>query len=86
MRVPGQEKTDSQFVWFCLILEPGFLLVSGAGLIFEVQNSAAEQNVDTSRFGTGKPSPCNHHIYHSHVLELLTLEFLNFFGGWRGWG
>ena len=48
--VPGQEKPDSQFVWFCLILEPGFLLVSGTGLLFEVQNPAAEKNVDTSRF------------------------------------
>ena len=32
---------DSQSVWFCLILEPGFLLFCGAGLIFEVLNPAA---------------------------------------------
>ena len=38
-------------------------------------NSAAETNVDTSRFWTGKPNSCNHHIYHFHVLELLNLDF-----------
>ena len=42
--VPGQRKPDSQSVWFCLILEPGFLLFFGTGLIFEVPNPAAEEN------------------------------------------
>ena len=45
-------------------------------------NPAAEKNVDTSRFGTGKPNSCNNHIYHFHVLELLNLEFLNLKGVW----
>jgi hypothetical protein len=42
--VPGQRKPDSQSVWFCLILEPGFLLFFGTWLIFEVPNPAAEEN------------------------------------------
>ena len=38
-------------------------------------NPAAEKNVDTSRLRTGKPNPCNHHIYHFHVLESPHLDF-----------
>ena len=40
---------------------------------FEVPNPAAEKNVDTSRFSTRKPNPCNDHIYHSYASESLNL-------------
>ena len=45
-------------------------------------NLAAEKNVDTSRFWTGKPNSCNHLIYHFHILELLNLDFSKCWG----WG
>jgi hypothetical protein len=42
--VPGQREPDSQSVWFCLILAPAFLLVSGTGRIFEVQDPTVGDN------------------------------------------
>ena len=65
---------------FCLILESGFLLVFGTGLISELSNPAAGKNVYTSRVSTGKPNSCNDCIYHFHVLESLNLDFFDFWG------
>ena len=42
-------------------------------------NPAAEKNVDTSRFWTGKPNSCSNHIYHFHVLEFPHLNFFKTF-------
>ena len=36
-----------------------------------------KKKVYTSRFSTGKPNPCNDHIYHFHASESLNLIFLN---------
>ena len=45
-----------------------------------IQDLDAEQNVDTSRFWTGKPKSSNIHIYHFHVLESPHLDFSIFLG------
>ena len=42
--VPCQRKPDPQSVWFCLILELGFLVFFLTGLIFEVPNPADGKN------------------------------------------
>jgi hypothetical protein len=34
----ARRKPEPQSVWFCLVLAPGFSLVFGTGLIFEVPN------------------------------------------------
>ena len=52
-------------------------LISNVCII--IPNPAAEKNVYTSRFWTGKPNSSNDHIYHFHVLELLNLDFFNRF-------
>ena len=48
-----------------------------------IQDLDAEKNVDTSRFGTGKPTFSNIHTYHFHISELLNLDFSKFWG-WGG--
>ena len=47
-----------------------------------IQELDAEQNVDTSRFWTRKPTSSNIHIYHFHILESPHLDFSKFWG----WG
>ena len=42
-----------------------------------------ERIVYTSRFSTGKPNPCNDHIYHSYASESLNLIFFNLKGAKR---
>ena len=45
-----------------------------------IQELDAEQNVDTSRFWTGKPNFYNNHVYHFHVLEYPHLDFFKILG------
>jgi hypothetical protein len=78
--VPGQRKPDSQSVWFCLIWKSGVLLAFGIRLVLEVPDPTAGKNIHISRFSTGKPTPCNDHIYHSHVSDSLNLAFLDLKG------
>ena len=54
----GPEKNWSQSIWFCLILEPGFLLFFGTGLIFEVPISAARKMF---ALPNGRPTCCDDH-------------------------
>ena len=37
-------------------------------------------HVYTSQFSTGKPNPCNAHIYHVHASESFNVKFFNFKG------
>ena len=71
-------------VWFCFIMEPGFLLICGTGMICEVPNPAAEENCLHFSMLTRKPNPCNDHIYHFHASESLNLSFSICRGGTRG--
>ena len=45
-----------------------------------IKDLNAEQDVDASWFSTRKPTYCNIHIYHFHILESPHLDFFKFWG------
>jgi hypothetical protein len=47
-------------------------------------NRTFQKHVYTSRFSTGKPNPCNGHIYHFPASESLNLILFQFEGGDKG--